>query len=106
MTTSPITIGGTLQSDGVTLQLEQRVALPPGRVTVTVQLASPGSGPSLLEVLDHIHRSQQQRGHKPMSEEEMAQEIAQMRAEENEYEKRCQKIWTQTGTATPGTDGS
>lgn len=100
MTTDTITIQGTLQADGVTVQLEQKVALPPGRVTVTVQATKVQSvaGPTMVEVLDRIHRDQQQRGRNPMTEEEMAAEIAQLRADDDEYEERCRQIWAQTGT--------
>ena len=34
-----ITVEATLHSDGVTLHLEKKLALPPGRVTLTVQSA-------------------------------------------------------------------
>ncbi len=44
MTTTPIIIGATLQPDGVTLQLDNKLALPPGRVTVTVQPTEPRGG--------------------------------------------------------------
>jgi hypothetical protein len=98
MTTTTITVEATLLPDGVTLQLEKKLALSPGRVTVTVQTPGPKSGPTMLEVLDRIHRDQQQRGRKPMTEEEMAAEIAQMRAEEAEYEERWRQIESQTGT--------
>jgi hypothetical protein len=81
MTTSAITLEAVLQADGVTLQLEKKLALPPGRVTVTVQPTSMKSGPTMLEVLDRIHGEQQQRGRRPMTEEEMAAEIAQMRTD-------------------------
>lgn len=101
MTTDAITIHGTLQADGVTLQLEQKAALPPGRVTVTVRAAQPmqaGAGPTMVEVLDRIHRDQQARGRKPMTEEQMVAEIAELRADDDEYEERCRQIWSQTGT--------
>lgn len=100
MTTTTITVEATLQADGVTLHLEKRLALPPGRVTVTVQPTGQGSGPSMLEVLDRIHRDQQQRGRKPMTEEDMAAEIVQMRGEDDESEERWREIWSQTGTKT------
>jgi hypothetical protein len=77
-----ITIEGLLQPDGLTLHLEKRLALPPGRVTVTVQSALPNSGPTMLEVLDRIHRDQHQQGRQPMTEAEMAAEIARLRADE------------------------
>ena len=98
MSTTTITVEGTLQPDGVTLQLKKKLALPPGRVIVTVRPAVPTSGPTMLEVLDRIHRDQQQRERKPMTEEEMAAEIARMRAEDDEYEERWRHIWSQTGT--------
>ena len=104
MTASTITVAGTLQPDGVTLQLEQKIALPPGRVTVTVQSTGPRPGPTMLEVLERIHRDQEQRGRRPMTEEEMAAEIAQLRAEDDEYEERWRAIWSQTGTKPERTD--
>src|SRR5262245_27138327 len=98
MTAPTITVEATLQPDGMTINLEQKLALPPGRVTVTVQPTGPRSGPTMLDVLDRIHREQQQRGPRPMTEEEMAAEIAQLRAEDDEYEERWRKLWFQTGT--------
>src|SRR5262249_2852041 len=93
----------TLQPDGVTLRLEKKLALAPGRVLVTVQPTESRSGPTMLEVLDRIHR-EQQRGRPPMSEEEMAAEIAQLRAEDDEYEERLAEIGSQAGTKRQGTD--
>jgi hypothetical protein len=98
MTTTPIILEATLQPDGVTLQFDHKLALPPGRVTVTVQPTAPRSGPTMLEILDGIHRKQQQRGRKPITEEEMAAEIAQMRHKDEEYEERWREIWSHTGS--------
>src|SRR5262245_54200536 len=98
MTTTTITVEATLQPDGVTLQLEKKLALPPGRVTVTVQLTGSRTSPTMLEILDRIHQDQQQRGRRLMTEEEMTAEIAQLRTEDSEYEDRWRKIWSQTGT--------
>jgi hypothetical protein len=96
--TTTITIEATLQPDGVTLHLEKKLGLPAGRVLVTVQLMEPRTGPTMLEVLDRIHRDQQQRGSRPMTEEEMAVQIAQMRAEDEEYEEQWKQIWSLTKT--------
>jgi hypothetical protein len=104
MNPTTITIEATLQPDGVTLQLDEKVALPPGRVTLTVRPTGVRSGPTMLEVLDRIHREQRQRGRRPMTEEEMAAEIAQMRAEEVAYEERWRQIRSQTGTKPENTD--
>jgi hypothetical protein len=94
--TTTITVEGTLQADGVTLQLEKKLSLPPGRVTVTVQPTTLATGPTMVDVLDRIHRDQQQRGRMPMTEEQMAAEIAELRAEDEEYEQRFRQIWSQT----------
>jgi hypothetical protein len=96
MSTTTVTVEATLQPDGVTLRLEKKLALPPGPVRVTVQATGPSPGPTMLEVLDRIHQAQQQRGRKPMTEEEMAAEVARMRAEDDEYEERWREIWSQT----------
>jgi hypothetical protein len=106
MTTSTITVEATLQADGVSLQLDKKVALPPGRVTVTVQPLEASSGMTMLEALDRIHRDQQKRGQKPMTEEEMAAEIAQMRCEDDEDEQRWREIWSQAGAKPESTDNS
>jgi hypothetical protein len=104
MTPPAITVQGNLQPDGVTLQLETKLALPPGRVTVTVQPTEMTSGPTMLEVLDRIHREQRERGRRPMTDEEMAAEVAQMRAEDDAYESRWQEIWPQTNPQAGKTD--
>ena len=57
---STMNVPATLQPDGVTLRLEEKLTLPPGRVKVTVQPAEPPSGPTMLEVLTRIHQEQLQ----------------------------------------------
>ena len=104
MIATTITVEATLQPDGLTLQLEQKLALPPGRVLVTVQPKESRPGPTMVEVLDRIRHDQQQRGHRPMTEDEMAAEVARMRAEDDEYEERWRQIWSQPGTTTERTD--
>lgn len=104
MTTTTITVQGTLQPDGLTVHLENKLPLPPGRVTVTVQPTATKSGPTMLEVLDRIHRDQQQRGRKPMTEVEMAAEIAQVHSEDDPYEERWREIWSRTATGPEKTD--
>lgn len=106
MTLTTITVEATLQPDGVTLQLKKKLALPPGRVTVTVQSPGAISGPTMLEILDRIHREQHQRGRRPMTEEEMAIEIAQLRGEDDEYEERWRQIWSQTAAKSDRTGAS
>lgn len=88
-----ITVNGTLQPDGITVQLEKKIALPPGRVTVELRPTVPQVGPTYLEVLDRIHKEQQERGHVPPTEEELAREIEAMRRDDDEYEERWRQIW-------------
>ncbi len=102
MTPSPITVEATLQPDGLTLRLEKKLILPPGRVTVTVRPSGGTSGPTMLEVLDRIHREQQQRGRRPMTEEEMAAEVARARAEDDDCRERWRAIWSQAGAKADG----
>jgi hypothetical protein len=104
MTPVTITVEGTLQPDGVTLQLEKKVGLPPGPVTIELRAAAPRSGPTMLEVLDRIHQDQRQRGHAPMTEVEMACEIEQLRGEDDAYEERWRAIWSQTAKAGDATE--
>ena len=96
MTPHTATVEGTLQPDGVTVQLDRKVPLPPGRVTVDVRPAVPSAGPTMLEVLDRIHQDQRRRGRAPMTEEEMAREIEQRRAEDDADEARWRAIWSET----------
>jgi hypothetical protein len=96
MIESTITLEATLQSDGETLRLEKKLAIPPGPVTVTVRPTAPRNGPTMLDVLLRIHRDQRQRTQRPMSDEEMAAEIAQMRIDDSEYEERWRETWSQT----------
>src|SRR4051812_13533004 len=103
MTASAITVEATLQPDGVTLQLANKLALPPGRVTVIVQSSEVPVGPTMLEVLDRIQREQVQLGRRQMTEEEMDTEIARMRAEDDASEERWREIWSQTRTPTTRT---
>jgi hypothetical protein len=92
MNPSTITVEATLQPDGKTLQLDDKLGLPPGRVSITLQLIEPRPGPTMLEVLDRIHQEQQTANHKPLTEEEMAAEVARVRAD-REYEERWARIW-------------
>lgn len=106
MSIIPITVAATLQADGMTLQLKEKLSLPAGPVTVTVQATGLRTGPTMVDVLDRIHRDQQKAGHKPMNEEDMAAEIADMRAEDDEYEERWKQIWSKISAKGQETDAS
>lgn len=106
MSIAIITIEATLLPDGQTLHLEKKLALPPGRVTISVQTAETKSGPTMVEVLERIQQEQQRRGRQPMTDEEMAEEIARIRSDEDDYEERWREIWSHTGNQVKRTDAS
>ena len=92
MNVSSVIVEGILQPDGVTLRLEKKLAIAPGRVMVVVQPVSIHTGSTMLETLDRIHADQKKRDYKPMTEDEMAAEIAQTRNEDEQDEARWREI--------------
>jgi len=98
-----ITMQGTVRADG-TLELDDPVAMPEGRVQVTIlPIPEPAlSRPrrTILDVLDEIHVAQEARGYRGRSIEEMEADEAKQRAEEEEYEERWRAVWRQM-TSTP-----
>ncbi len=103
MSTGTITVQAVLQPDGVTLSLEERLRLPPGHVTVTVRPTGVPSGPTMLEVLDRIHRDRERRGCRQLTEEELAAEISQLRGMEDDYEEQWREIWSQSDAKSEAT---
>jgi hypothetical protein len=89
----PVTVQGTLKPDG-TLELAQKLTLPPGQVMVTVQ-PMPTSTPwrTLMDVMDEIRRRQKARGFQGRSAEEID---AGLQEGEAEYEQRMQALQAQT----------
>jgi hypothetical protein len=87
---------GTLQPDGVTIRLDHRIELPPGKIVVTAEPAPAKTGETMLELLDRIHRERAARGERGLNEEEMAARIAEMRADDEEYEARWREIYANT----------
>jgi hypothetical protein len=90
----PVTVQGTLKPDG-TLELAQKLTLPPGQVTVTIQPAGPAApaGRGLADVIDEIRKGQQARGFQGRGTEEI--EAARQEGED-EYEKRMQALQAQS----------
>lgn len=82
MPANAVEIQGTLREDG-TLQLDQKLNLPPGRVKVTVE---PMPVPDLTKTeiwqfFERIWAEQRARGHVPRSKEEIDAYLATMRDE-------------------------
>lgn len=87
-------ITGTLHADG-TLDLDQKPDLLPGRVRVTLQPDQSGKRPrGITEILDDIHRGQQERGFEGRPLEEID---ATLREGEEEYEQRIQDVRSDAG---------
>lgn len=96
-------IQGTLNPDG-TLELKDRLSLPPGRVRVTVEslaAAAPPPSDDLIKVMDAIRRDQAARGYAGRSVEEMEADEAARLAEDDEYEARWRAIHAQTTNPSP-----
>jgi hypothetical protein len=90
-----ILANATLQPDGVTLRLDQRIELPPGKVVVTVVPAPVRTGPTMMEVLDRIHRDRAARGELPKTREQIDAEYADVRADYEEEEARWTALWAE-----------
>jgi hypothetical protein len=88
MDTQQVVIHGRICSDG-TLQVEERINLPPGPVSVIVQTMSSATSKPTLKVLEEIWAEREARGLVARSKEEIDAEIAGMRAED---EKRMREI--------------
>jgi hypothetical protein len=103
-----ITLQGTVRADG-SLELDDRVAMPEGRVMVTIiAMPAPAVAPprrTIVDVLDEIHTAQEARGYRGRSIGEMKADEAERRAEEEEYEERWRAIWRET-TSTPPSTGT
>ena len=95
MVTATVSVPAVLQDDGLTLRLDAKLSLPPGRVSVTIQPETPVTGQTALEVLARIHREQQDRGQIPKTAAEIDAEIAEIRDDEG-YEQRWREIWSNT----------
>ena len=81
MSRESIVVPGTVKPDG-TLEVTEKVGLPPGPVEVTVRSAKgAASGESVWAVLERIWAAQQARGFVPRSREEIDAELSAMRNE-------------------------
>jgi hypothetical protein len=85
MIANTIEIEGTLQADGQ-LILDEKPALPPGRVRVALQAINnqADSAVDVVAVLHRIRADQQARSHVSRTREEIDAAIDAMRGEEDE----------------------
>lgn len=99
MNLQPISVEGTLHPDG-TLQLDQKVNLSPGRVQVVVQPLPKTRGTGGLgNVMDEVRASQQARGHRGRTFQEMQAEELAREEENDDYDRRSEELWG--GSASP-----
>ena len=80
MSTQQVILHGRIQLDG-TLQVEEKVNLPPGPVNVTVESAAMAARKGTLQVLEEIWARRQSRGAVARSKDEIDAEINAMRDE-------------------------
>jgi hypothetical protein len=88
-----VVVHGHVQPDG-TLQVEEKVNLPPGPVQVTVEAAAPASQrESTQQVLRDIVARRQAPGLKRRSKEEIDTEIDAMRNEDEERLREIERLY-------------
>jgi hypothetical protein len=85
MSQTQVEVEGTLQPDG-TLLLDEKPNLPPGRVRVVLQhraIQSSAPPENLFDFVQRIHHDSTARGHRFLSDEEMAAWIDELRADDD-----------------------
>jgi hypothetical protein len=95
-------VEGILKPDG-TLELDQKPSVSPGRVRVTVEPLPSTSlrRPGLAEVILQIQQDQRVRGFMGLSAQDLAAEQKARQEAEDEYDQRCQDLWSQTQSGPP-----
>jgi hypothetical protein len=98
MNLNTVEIQGTLQPDGK-LVLDEKPALPPGRMRVTLQAVNSAveSDTDVLAVLHRIRAGQHARGHFPRTREEIDAAIDAMRGEDEERMQGIERLHAHRG---------
>jgi hypothetical protein len=91
MSSESIVMPGTIKPDG-TLEVAEKVPLPPGPVEVTVKTVAPSGGEDILSFLARIRAEQQAGGHVPRTAEEIDQAVREMRDEWEEREQAIERL--------------
>jgi hypothetical protein len=102
MTVPTITLEAVVRSDG-TLELPERIALPPGRVQVTI-VPLPDLPPNdpFWQRMQAIWTAQRTRGHVPRSAQEVEEERQAVRDEWEERMRRIEQIQAEAAQARQG----
>jgi hypothetical protein len=104
MSEESVEVQGMVQADG-TLVLDRRLELPPGRVRVTVQPATPAEAPDLARfqaMMAQIWAGQKARGHVPRTKEEIDAEIREMREEAEQELQAAERLHEECQRARQG----
>jgi hypothetical protein len=88
MSSTPIVLKGVVKEDG-TLELSEKVNLPPGPVQVTVQAAPVDD---FLARMEKIRADLQASGYVPRSKEEIDAELREMRDEWEEHQLELEAL--------------
>jgi hypothetical protein len=93
MSSTSVVVKGVVKDDG-TLELSEKVNLPPGPVQVTVQPAPEAAAQpeDLMTFMEKIWAAQRARGHAPRSAAEVDAEIREMRDEWEEHQNRLEAL--------------
>src|SRR5947209_7448603 len=89
-----VEIEGTLREDG-TLVLDQKPALPPGRVKVRVEPSVDITKTDIWQVIEQIWAGQRARGAVPCTREEIDAELEAARNEDEERMLGLERIFTE-----------
>jgi hypothetical protein len=103
MNEMPVELEGTVREDG-TLELDDKLSLPAGRVKVTVQPmeAARTFYEHLLETMETICRRQETRGYVPPSVDEIDSELNALRDEAEEEFRAIEQLQIDAETARRG----
>lgn len=89
MTLPSLEVLGTVRADG-SLELDEKLNLPPGRVKVRVEAtpaATEKTAEGLVEFVDRMRREMEAAGHKFRTKEEIDTEIEELRSEDDRIEE-------------------
>ena len=100
MSATPIVTHGVIKPDG-TLELEEKLNLPPGRVrvTLTVTPLAPEAKESVWAVLERIWAERQARGMPVRTREEIDAEINALRDELEEHANHIEALQQEAARA-------
>jgi hypothetical protein len=101
-----VTLQGTVKADG-TLELDDKVSLPEGRVLVTVQpVVQPSPDDPFWQRMEQLWAGQRARGHVPRSVDEVEAERRAFREEMDEEVQRAIQLQEQCRQARKENQGS